>query len=205
MTTPFDRPLVGFRFVEVRRGDTLQAIAAREMGDATRWHEIISYNRLVPPYVTDDEAEAGPGVVLAGGMLMVPAPAAVTVATDPEQVFERDAELRSGQLVVGDDGDLRVVSGRDNLRQAIRNRIETDRGEIIFHPAYGSQIRQLLGTVNGPTAGLLAAQYARTAVESDPRIQRVTQSVAEVAGDVVRVSVEAEPIVGRPVDAAATV
>ena len=36
MSTPIDRPLQGYRFVETRHGDTLQAVAAREMGDASR-------------------------------------------------------------------------------------------------------------------------------------------------------------------------
>ena len=31
MSTPFDRPLYGYRFVLTRHGDTLQRIAAREL------------------------------------------------------------------------------------------------------------------------------------------------------------------------------
>jgi hypothetical protein len=37
MTTPFDRPLNGYRFVQTQYGDTLPTIAARELGDAGRW------------------------------------------------------------------------------------------------------------------------------------------------------------------------
>lgn len=202
--TTYRRPLHGFRFVEIRHGDTLQAIAAREIGDASRWTDLIAYNDLVPPFITDDPAQARTGVLLSGSMIRVPAAAQMASASsDPDRVFERDIRLEDGVLVA-QNGDFAVASGRDNLRQAIKHRIETERGELLFHPEYGSRIRVLLGAVNGPTASLLAAEYARSAVLADPRIRQVTQSVAEVEGDVVRVSVEAQPIAGRVIEVTAS-
>lgn len=196
-----ERPLSGFRFVEIQRGDTLQAIAARELGDASRWAELIAYNGLVPPFVTDDVASARAGVLLSGSLLRVPAPVPViTTTTDPDKVFEVDVALDGrGQMTV-ENGDFSVVSGRANLRQALKHRVITDRGELMFHPNYGSLIRRLVGSVNGPTAALLAAQFAKSAVQADQRIKQVTQSTAEVVGDVINVSVEAQPVVGRVVD-----
>ena len=201
--TTYRRPLHGFRFVEIRHGDTPQAIAARELGDASRWTDLIAYNDLVPPFITDDPAQARTGVLLSGSMIRVPAAAQMASASsDPDRVFERDIRLEDGVLAA-QNGDFAVASGRDNLRQAIKHRIETERGELLFHPEYGSRIRVLLGAVNGPTASLLAAEYARSAVLADPRIRQVTQSVAEVEGDVVRVSIEAQPIAGRVIEVTA--
>lgn len=196
-----ERPLSGFRFVEIQRGDTLQTIAARELGDASRWAELIAYNGLVPPFVTDDAASARAGVLLSGSLLRVPAPVPViTTTTDPDKVFEVDVALDvRGQMTV-ENGDFSVVSGRANLRQALKHRVITDRGELMFHPNYGSLIRRLIGAVNGPTAALLAAQFAKSAIQADPRIKQVTQSTADVVGDVINVSVEAQPVVGRVVD-----
>lgn len=200
MTTT-TRPLFGFRFVEIRRADTLQAIAARELGDAARWYELIALNSLVPPYLTDDANEAAAGVLLSGSMIRVPAPLpVVSTTTDPDRVFERDVMIDAHGALAIKDGDFDVASGRANLRQTLRNRLDTDRGELIFHGGYGSLVRRLIGAVNGPTAGLLAAQYARSAVLADPRIKQVTQAAAEVDGDVIRVSIEAEPVVGRVVE-----
>lgn len=204
MTTAYQRPLYGFRFVEIRRGDTLQAIAARELGDAGRWVDLIAYNNLVPPFVTSDQSEARDGVLLAGSLIRVPAPVpVVTSTTDPEKVFEVDILLERGELATKD-GDFDVASGRVNLHQSIKNRIDTERGELIFHTEYGSRVRQLIGAVNGPTASLLAAEYARSAVLADSRINQVTRATAEVVGDVINVSVEAEPIVGRVIVVDAT-
>lgn len=200
MTTQFDRPLYGFRFAEIRRGDSLQTLAARELGDAKRWADLIGYNNLVPPYLTDDPNAAAPGVLVAGGLILVPAPAPVTqTTTDPEKVFESDIELAVDGSLMTADGDFAMIAGRGNLRQALKNRIETERGDLLFHQRYGCNVRRLIGTVNGPTASLLAAQYVKSAVLADPRISRVTKATAEVIGDTINASVEAEAVAGRTV------
>lgn len=202
----FDRPLFGFRFVDTSVGDTLQVIAARELGDAARWVDLISYNRLVPPFITDDAAEAGPGVILTGSQILVPAPAPVVSSTvDPEKVFGSDVLLGPRGTLMTDGIDFVTVVGRENLGQALSNRIETDRGELIFHPLYGCDTRRLVGVANGPTASLLGAQAAKSATLQDPRISSVTSAVAEVNGDVINVAVKAETVVGTAVQASATV
>lgn len=205
MTTEFDRDLYGYRFAETVRGDTLQAIAARELGDAARWTDLVSYNNLVPPFITDEPSEAGPGVVLTGEQILVPAPApAVNSTTDPDKVFEIDIQVSADGELLASGGDFSTVGGPNNLVQAIKHRIETERGELIFHQDYGSDIRRLIGAVNGPTASTLAAQYAKAAVQSDPRINSVTSATASVSGDVVSVTIEAEAISGRVIDVTAS-
>lgn len=204
MTTAYQRPLYGYRFAEIRHGDNLQTIAARELGDASLWSELIAYNDLKAPFITDDPAQARAGVLLSGSLIRLPAPAPIaTTATDADEVFGTDILLDRGQLVVID-GDLSLAEGLDNLHQALEHRIDTDRGELLFHQDYGSLVRSVVGTVNGPTAALLASEYAKSAVLADDRIQQVTQAAAEVVGDTIRVSVEAQPIVGRVIDVTVT-
>lgn len=202
--TQFDRQVYGFRFADTNRGDSLQLIAARELGDASRWTELIALNKLLPPFITDDAAQARQGVILSGAQILVPAPVAVsTTTTDPDAVFERDVQMGRGGELVTDGSDFVVVSGGGNLKQALKNRIETDRGELIYHPEYGCEARRLIGLVNGPTKALLASQAVKAAVQDDPRIARVIKARAEVIGDTVPVSAEAETVTGRSIQAGA--
>ena len=201
----YQNPVVGFRFVDIRRDDTLQAIAARELGDAARWVDLVSFNGLVPPFLTGDSTQAGTGVLLYGSSIRVPAPVPIATAkTDPDRVFELDVLLSAGGAIGTVNGDFAIADGRTNLRQALVHRVSTDRGELGFHPSYGSLLRRLIGSLNGPTALLLAAEYAKAAVRADPRISRVTRADAAVVGDAITVSVEAEPIVGRVITLTAT-
>lgn len=191
----------GFRFAEVQRDDTLQKIAARELGGAARWPELVSFNSLRPPFIAE---VAGPGVLAFGDYLKVPASTTqVDAETSPDEVFGRDVALTDGQIDVID-GDFVVAGGRDNLRQALRHRMDTDAGELMYHPGYGSEVRRILGTITGPTASLLAAQYARSAILADARVSDVTQAVAKASGDTIAVSIEAVPVTGKAVDASAT-
>lgn len=203
MTTRFDQPLTGFRFVLTQRGDTLKTIAARALRDASMWPQLIYPNNLVYPYITDDPNEAGPGVLLTGSQILIPAPTAVATTTDPDQVFGTDIGLTNGLITGTPSGDVAVVNGRDNLRQALKNRVETQQGDLIFHPLYGSLLKSLIGRVSVPATRLLAASTAKGAVLADPRIARVSQAVAQVNGDVVNVSIEAIPIAGQSVQVAA--
>lgn len=197
----FDRDLTGYRYAETHHGDTIHRVAFRELGDASRWPEIVWINGLVHPYITDDPEKASDKVLLAGGMLVIPAAVAmVGSSTDPFKVFDADCLLSRGELTADSDGDFRVVSGRENLKQQLVHRIITDKGTFLFHPDYGCSIRRMLGVINGPTAALLSAEYVKASLLSDDRVSEVARSVAEVVGDTIAVSAEIEPISGRSVD-----
>jgi phage baseplate assembly protein W len=196
MTTPFDTPLVGYRFVQTQYGDTLQQVAARELGDASRWTQIVALNNLLPPYLTDNPDAATTQVVLNGSYLVIPAASPSSLNPDPNGVFGTDLMLTPDGLLATGRGDFATVSGVDNLAQALRNALATDQGELLFHGGYGSLIRRILGTVNGPTAGLLAAEYATQTVVADPRVKEVKGATATIAADVISVVVQAVPVTG---------
>jgi phage baseplate assembly protein W len=105
-----------------------------------------------------------------------------------------------GRQLQAEDGDLAVIAGAPNLRQQLEHRIATPQGQARRHPEYGCLLHRLLGAVNGPTAGLLGAEYVKTALRSDYRIQSVEYATAEVRGDVLRVQARAAAIEGGVVD-----
>lgn len=199
--TIFDRDLAGYRYVEIEHGDTLQKVAFRELGDAARWNELIWINNLVPPYITDDVDLASNRVLLSGGLILVPSGRPVAGTTvDPNRVFDSDCRLRAGLLDSDEGGDLFVVSGMENLKQQLAHRIMTDRGQLMFHPEYGCDIRRILGVVNGVTASLLAANYAKAALMADDRVAEVVQTDAEIVGELTNLKAEIRPISGRAID-----
>lgn len=197
----FERELPSFRLVPIEHGDDLQAVASREMGDANRWHELVWINKLAYPYITTDERQAGGGVLLAGSFIKVPAPRGVwTDDAGRGQVFERDCAMTGRMLNATESGDFVVTSGADNFRQQLQHRLDTPRGQMRRHPDYGNMAPRLKGGVNGPVAGLLAAEYVKSALRSDYRVSSVDSATGEVVGNAIRVTARVTAIEGGSVD-----
>jgi phage baseplate assembly protein W len=203
-TTVFDKTLAGFSFVDTVRGDTLQRIAARTMGDASLWYQLISPNGLIPPYITDDPTQAGTGVLLTGKPILVPAPTAVASSVDPAQVFGTDVALQNGLLTGDGSGNLAFCTGNANLKQALQNRVSTTQGELIYHMTYGSTFANLIGTGATAAAELLAVRDAKQTLLADPRVDSVTSATAKLTGDSMAVVAVVQPVVGQSVSVSAS-
>lgn len=197
----FERLEPTYRLVETLRGDDLQSVAAREMGDANRWPELVWLNQLTHPYLTDTPSLVSSTVKLTGSLIKVPAPVGVyTDDAEKGQVYERDCELQGKLLVADSEGDFAVLAGTKNLTQQLKHRIITPRGQARRHPVYGCLVWRLKGTVAGPTAEALGTEYVRATLEADYRVSSVTSARAETVGDALRVTATAEAIEGAKVD-----
>lgn len=197
----FERQQPTFRLAATHRGDTMQAVAARELGDANRWPELVWLNQLRPPYLTDDPGQASAGVILNGALLKIPSPRGVlTEDADEGQVYERDCFMVNRLLIDDGYGDIAIVAGTDNLCQQLTHRLNTPRGQATRHPDYGCLVWSLLGKVNGPMAGALGSRYVKAALLADYRVASVTSAVAQVSGDSVKMTAIAEAIAGGSVD-----
>lgn len=193
----FERAMPTYRLVESHYGDDLQAVAARELGDANRWPELVWLNALVHPYLTDDQRLVRAGVLLNGSLLKVPAPTGFTEdKSSTEDVYERDCQLRGRLLQDDGAGDFAVVVGVDNLTQQLKHAVDTPRGQARRHPEYGCMAWRLKGTVNGPTAGALGAEYVKATLLADYRVVSVTRATAQVNGDAILIEAEAEALAG---------
>jgi hypothetical protein len=200
-----DRVLSGFRIVEILQDDTMQAIAARELNDASRWPDLVNINGLVPPYLTGDSSQAGPTVKLFGQSILVPAATTqVTAVSDPDRLFGVDLDLAGGRLTAVD-GDFALVAGVANLKQALTHRIATGLKELLYHLPYGCDVRRVLGSANGPAAALLAGQYVKSALLLDPRVDSVTSTVVDVRGDVIAIVAKVQPVTGAAFDISAEI
>lgn len=197
-STTTDRVAVGWRWAEIRQGDTLQRIAYRELGDAAKWAELANLNDLLPPYLTGDAAAAlaSNGRVLAyGERIRVFAPSdQIDASTQAAELYGTDIALDQNGRMTTSNGDFSLVSGVSNLSAALGRRITTSRGELLFHPTYGSTLRRLIGQTNGPMRAALGARAARLACEADSRVSRVTEAQATADGDALAVTLTVEPI-----------
>lgn len=198
----FERQQPEFRIVETHYGDDLPTIAFREMGDGNRWVDLIWLNDLVPPYITDDPRLAGNGVLLTGSIIKIPAPVGLWSGNeaDLERIYAKDVKLTGKQIVAGHGGDLQVVSGVDNLHQQLSHIVVTPRGQAKRHPDYGCMIWRLIGKANGPTAGLLGAEYVRSALRSDYRVLSVDESKTTISGDSLRITAKVVATDGNTVE-----
>jgi phage baseplate assembly protein W len=182
------------RSAVVRISDTLQTFAARELGDLLRWREVAELNDLAPPWLTPsiNEADRIPRTALWGDYLKIPSAATTSSAVVGEDALGADTQMLNGAFVLSDSGDLAIVSGRENLAQALGHRIKTPYKTYLPHPGYGCEIHELLGAPNDATRNLLARGLIRRAMLRDPRAEEASVQ-AESAGDqlVVSASVQA--------------
>lgn len=81
--------------------------------------------------------------------------------------------------------DLDILSGADNLVQALLMRFLTPQGELeaLGHPDYGSRLFDLIGELNNDTTRNRAKLYVLQALGAEPRVKevlsvRVTQNRA---------------------------
>ncbi|MEM7039018.1 MAG: GPW/gp25 family protein [Bacteroidota bacterium] len=109
-------------------------------------------------------------------------------------------------LQSGATGDLATVNGRDNLVQAIVNRLLTRQGELatLGHPRYGSRLHQLIGEPNNLRVRGLADAYIREALRQEKRIKKVNFISFEAPSrgydrSTLRATLSVTPIHGDPI------
>lgn len=102
-----------------------------------------------------------------------------------QDIFGSDIKLRMGQysgfyglgadLYVNRKGDVDVVSGRENLGQAIIHRLLTRQGELedLGYPEYGSNLHELIGRPNNQATRNLVKLYVNECLSQEIRIEKV--------------------------------
>ncbi|MDD3906475.1 MAG: baseplate J/gp47 family protein [Candidatus Omnitrophica bacterium] len=96
--------------------------------------------------------------------------------------------------------DVRSVSGLDNLVQSLNHRLATRKGELVFHPMYGSLLEDIVGRRGEPQWLELAAIEVKRVVGSDPRIKEVISVEGDFAEGVLAFECQAY-VIGETVPA----
>lgn len=102
-----------------------------------------------------------------------------------EELYGRDIKLYietkdeyvglGADLMVGRQGDLQIVAGRENLGQAIMHRLLTRQGELTEqgHPRYGSRLHELIGHPNNDRTRDLVRLYVKECLGQERRVKEI--------------------------------
>lgn len=143
------------RQVNLPYGTTLERLAQKELGDSTRWGEIAEVNNLKPPYIIDDLSDTTKNVLHPGDIVLIPTPVTSGFSQVPqardikttvglstlEKSLGTDLKLTpTFDLSLSNTGDLEVVSGGDNMAQAVVLKLSYEKGEVMRYPELGANI-----------------------------------------------------------------
>lgn len=182
----------------VKQGETIMGFAARTLGNFERFTEIIAINGLVPPYFATHRSA---NVAVPGDKIFLPTGSTTSgsASSAPDYltgVLGVDIYYGpSGSDMLAWTGDFQTISGYSNLSLSLGRRIATSLGSLQTHPEYGSRIPGELGSIqSSSTSGNLGA-YARAAILSDLRVDRIAQLTVTYGSNFsVAVSATAVPI-----------
>lgn len=158
----------------VSDGDTIQSIGQRYEVD---WTKIVELNSLSYPYVigeieTPEEYADIDTVAKFGSVLLIPTDglrfplktnnsaaevAKYSLGCDLDLfTFEKGEHFNvvnleiEGQLTDDNQGDLRLAEGIENLKQQLIVRLGTERGALLLHPEFGTNIKKYIGMRTTP-------------------------------------------------------
>lgn len=178
-----------YRDYRIMQGDTLRSIAYRQYHDASRWREIADLNRLRYPHIVEslDPADRLPGTVILGDIIQLRTPAFDLPSPPAKVLFGVDIQLDRGKLPVSE-GDLTLISGLPNFRQALQHRIKTLTGELLYYPDYGCNVQLALGLKLEPIVTLMGAAWVQESLQQERRLSSVDRVTAVALGDSLEVN-----------------
>jgi hypothetical protein len=183
--------------------EDIRSLAKTYLGSEARWKELVILNNLKAPYIA---AVASDGVLAPGNKLILPkektqlddAPATVPRVTNQDQrsqdqspimrQYGRDIRIRPSStgmdladLVVNSRGDLDVIDGVDNVKQAMLIKFSTEQGELPLHPDFGAKY-PIGSKVTFPKIHEFSFNTRRTLLQ-DPRVASISSLQMFVDGD----------------------
>lgn len=204
-------------FIIPKTGLILQDWLFDLLGDSGKVDDVIKYNGLDYPYVTDTPSYSTPfkKFLTAGDIIYVPVPEElvtgdINTKINPqkmqtglyEEILGRDVKLNKStdtttgvsefNLTLSPTGDLDVVVGKENIVQAIDIKLHTERGEMPLHPGFG--IVPVMGEKGNRTLNFNLYLSLNDTMLSDGRIKELSDTKVHISGDVVSVKTKVHVI-----------
>lgn len=187
--TPRNYEYSGLNIYTVKGDDSLQGIAQNELGNENLWLYIAAVNSNI---TSNDD-------LIPGDEIFLPIQLEPSEGTNKEQfILTEDAardpygsDIRvdgTGNLVIQENSDLALISGVENVKQAIDLRLNTEVGSLIKQSAYGI-------TAQAGFAGTtMAIRYLKLAIRAtliqDPRIQSIDNMIVSIGADTLHISMD---------------
>jgi len=173
-----------------QRNEDLKKISKKFFGTHDLWPVIAELNGM-----PDSRRKADGGILDAGDVIFIPFDGVLGMNTFSEKgdIYSVDISMPYDDLEIisQDVNDFELISGIDNLRQGVKNKLLTFKGEM---PNYEQVGLPRLSFVND--VDYTAAQIREVLIK-DPRIADVRNIVAEVENDIVRISVQVRTLSGE--------
>jgi LysM repeat protein/phage baseplate assembly protein W len=113
-----------------------------------------------------------------------------SASSDPNIYLGQDLLLDiSGNLSGDSTGDLSGVSGVANLTQALKNRLSTELGELVYYPQYGNVALDYIGSVSSSALAILCNSKVSSTLMQDPRVNSISNITTTVTGDILTINV----------------
>jgi hypothetical protein len=199
--------------------ESLEEISIKVTGDASAAGAIAEINGLTYPYVssTPGYQSSNNSFIGQGTVIYIPFPKEITsgdintrininkvTGNLNEQILGRDILLSKKthgttgvsefNLAISPGGDLAIVSGRDNMVQAIDIKLNTERGELVPHPEFG--IVPVVGHKGTKNLTFNLYLSLNDTMLSDGRIKELTDTFVSVSGGTATVKTKVN-VVGR--------
>lgn len=187
-----------FRKHQIVYGDTMQSISQKETGDMSNWVDLVNYNDLQYPYIVDTREEKMTNLehlVSYGDTIIIPMVSnleetnvyklnrqdksfiektalgsELSMTYYPSHYHDQGTQDEILELAGDGKGDLRLVQGVENVKQATLVRLMTPIGSLILHPEYGSNLHNLFGKTTSEQMKIIDIEITSTVLK-DTRIK----------------------------------
>ena len=204
-------PAIGWGGVQVSDGDqTIEDLCEQHLGDASAADAVAVYNNLDSPYITTTPSyiKGNNKVLTQGDTIYLPFPKEIisgdiNTKINPakaslslyEEALGRDIRLTKStqattgvsefNLSISPTGDLDVIAGSNNIKQAIEIKLNTERGELSIHPQFG--LVPVMGQKGTKFLNLDLYLSLHSTMLSDGRIKELVGTRVNTTGDKVSV------------------
>lgn len=188
----------GYITHSIQVGDSIQRLAI--MYQIDDWRSIVYLNNLEYPYIDSEIGSTtyqdNPNVLKVGNSVLIPSTyfSPILAQSDMSDLekraygcdldiyyFDDSSELgvrleERGELS-SQNGDLKIAEGIRNLRQRLIIRLSLNKGSLILHPEFGSELSKLIGLKSTIQTLIKMKLEVQRCILSDPLIKGVSNIV----------------------------